>query len=68
MVQFQDSILERLHHHTLSNMLSDGTLKTHHAQILSCFGLGANAWLTIQPIFQPFDYLPYFLHNISYAT
>jgi len=36
MVQLQDSILDRLHHHTFSNMLSDKISKTHHAQILSC--------------------------------
>jgi len=36
MVQLQDSILERLHHHTFFNMLSDGTSEAHHARILSC--------------------------------
>jgi hypothetical protein len=38
MVQFQDSILEHLHHHTFSIMFFDGTSETHCAQILSCFG------------------------------
>jgi hypothetical protein len=38
MVQLQNSILERLHHHTLSNMCFDATSKAHYAQILSCFG------------------------------
>jgi hypothetical protein len=36
MVQLQDSILKHLHHHTLSNMLSDKTFEAHCAQILSC--------------------------------
>jgi len=31
MVQFEDSILERLHHHTLSNMFSDLTSEAHGA-------------------------------------
>jgi len=57
MVQLQDSILEHLHHHTLSNMLFDKISKAHRARILLCFGLGTNVWLTIQPISQPFDYL-----------
>jgi hypothetical protein len=35
-------------------MLSNGISKTHHAQILSCFGQGAGAWLTIQLIFPRF--------------
>jgi hypothetical protein len=54
MVQLQDSILECLHHHTLSNMLSDKTSETHRAQILSCFGPGEGVWLTIQLIFPTF--------------
>jgi hypothetical protein len=47
MVQLQNSILEHLHHHTLSNMLSDGTSKAHRAQSLSCFSPRASTWLTI---------------------
>jgi hypothetical protein len=31
MVQFQDSILKHLHHHTLSNMFFDETFEAHHA-------------------------------------
>jgi hypothetical protein len=31
MVQLQNFILEHLHRHTLSNMLSDETSKAHHA-------------------------------------
>jgi hypothetical protein len=38
MVQLQDSISERLHHHTLCNMLFNGTFKVHHARILICSG------------------------------
>ncbi len=43
MVQLQDSILEHLHHHALSNMLFDKTSKAHRAQILSCYGPKASA-------------------------
>ncbi len=35
-------------------MLSNGISKAHHAHILSCFGLGANVWLTFWPIFLNF--------------
>jgi len=48
MIQLQDSILECLHHHTLSSMFSNETSKTHHAQFLSCFGLRVSIWLTTQ--------------------
>ncbi len=53
-IQLQDSILERLHHHTLSNMLSDGISEAHHAQMLSCFGLGVDVWFIAWPIFVAF--------------
>jgi hypothetical protein len=46
MVQFQHSILEHLHHHTLFNILFDMTSETHYAQILSCSGLEVGVWLT----------------------
>ncbi len=55
MVELQDSILERLHHHTLSNMFFDKTSKAHCAQILSSSSLKANVWLTTQPIFPTFE-------------
>jgi hypothetical protein len=32
MVQFQDSIFERLHHHTLYNMFSNMIFEAHHLQ------------------------------------
>jgi hypothetical protein len=32
MVQFEDSILERLHQHTLSSMFFDSTSKAHGAK------------------------------------
>jgi hypothetical protein len=51
MVQLQDSILECLHDHTLSNMFFDETFKAHCAQILSCFGPRASVWLTSRLIF-----------------
>jgi hypothetical protein len=38
MIRFQNSISERLHHHTLFNMLFDGIFEAHHARILSCSG------------------------------
>jgi hypothetical protein len=37
---FQDSILEHLHHHTITNMFFDKKFEAHHAQILSSLGLG----------------------------
>jgi hypothetical protein len=65
MVQFQDSILGRLHHHTLFNMFSNGTFEAHRVRILSCFGPGASAWLITQPILTNLlIILPNFLHNI----
>jgi hypothetical protein len=68
MVQLQDSISECLHHHTLSNMLFDGTFEAYCAQILSCFSLGASTWLITQLIFSLLIVFPSFLCNISYAT
>jgi hypothetical protein len=54
MVQLQNSILECLHYHTFSDMLSNMIFETHHVQILLCFGLGAIAWFTTQLIFPTF--------------
>jgi hypothetical protein len=54
MVQLQDSILEHLHHRTLSNMIFDNIFETHHARILSCSGPKVNAWFKTQPIFLTF--------------
>jgi hypothetical protein len=54
MLQFQNSILDHLHHHTFSNMFFDKIPKTHHAQILSCFDLEVGTWLPTQPIFPAF--------------
>jgi hypothetical protein len=45
MVQVQNSILEHLNHHTLSNMLFNMTFEAHRAQILSCSSLGAGVGL-----------------------
>jgi hypothetical protein len=42
MVQFQNSILKHLHHHTFSNMFFDMIFEAYCAQILSCSGLGTN--------------------------
>jgi len=54
MVQLQNSISECLHHHTLSNIFSNGISKAQCAQILSCSGPGANTYLIIWPIFPSF--------------
>jgi len=58
---YQDSILKYIYRHTLSSMLFDGIYKAHHAQILSCFNLGADVWFTIWLIFQSFQLISYFL-------
>jgi hypothetical protein len=55
MVQLQESISKHLHHHTLSNMLSNGIFEAHYAQILSCFGLGADVWFTARLVFPTFQ-------------
>jgi len=55
MVQLQDSILERLHHHTLFNMFFDGISKAHHVRILSCFSLGVCAWFIVRMVFPTFQ-------------
>jgi len=55
MVWLQDSILERLHHHTLFNILFDKIFETHCAWILSCFGPKVGFWLPTQPTFPTFQ-------------
>jgi hypothetical protein len=65
MVQLQDSILEHLHHHTFSNMLSDEISEAHRAWILSCSSprVGALAYNFI--IFPSLLIIfPNFCHNI----
>jgi len=57
MVQFKDSISKYLHYHIFSNMFFDETFEAHCAQILSCSGLGVDAWLTTWLIFQTFQLL-----------
>jgi hypothetical protein len=42
MVWFENSILNGLHYHTISNMFFDGIFETYCAWILSCFSLKAN--------------------------
>ncbi len=63
MVQLQDSILERLHHHTFSSMFSDETFEVHHAWILSCFGIRTGVWFTTRPIFPTFQ-----LSSLDFCT
>ncbi len=55
MIQLQDSILECLHYHTLSNMLSNEIFETHCAQILLCFGPRVVAKLIARLIFLMFQ-------------
>jgi hypothetical protein len=55
MVQLQDSISKRLHHHTFSNMFSNKIFKAHRVQILSCSGPRTNTWLTVPPLFPTFQ-------------
>jgi hypothetical protein len=55
MVQLQNFILERLHHHTFYNMLSNEISEAHHVQILSCFGLKVGTWLTTRLVFPTFQ-------------
>ncbi len=69
MIQLQDSISEHLHHHTISSMFFDGTFEAHHAQILSCYGPRASAWLTSSTSLPNLLIIfPNFLHNIWYMT
>ncbi len=63
MVWLQDSVLEHLHHHTLSNMLSDKIFKTHCAQILSCSGPKVGVWFKTWSIFPAFE-----LSSPSFST
>jgi len=55
MVQFQDSILEHLHHHTFSNMFFDRLFEIHCVRILSCSGLEVGIWLIIWLAFLTFQ-------------
>jgi hypothetical protein len=65
MIQLQDSILERLHCHTFSNMLFNGTLEAHCAWILSCFSSGVSVWLIAWPIFWAFQlFSPFFFTTL----
>jgi hypothetical protein len=54
MVQFQNSILKCLHHHTLFIVFFDKTFEAHRVWILSCSGLGVNVWFTTQLVFPTF--------------
>ncbi len=54
MIRLQNSISKCLHYHIFSSVLSNGISEAHHAWILSCFGLGVGAWVTIKPIFLGF--------------
>ncbi len=54
MIQFQDSILECLHHHTFSNMLFDMASNAYHAWILSCSNPRVSTWLIVWLVFPNF--------------
>jgi hypothetical protein len=54
MVQLQDSILECLHCHTLSSMLSDRTSEVHRVWILSCSSSRVGTWFITWLIFPTF--------------
>ncbi len=47
--------MEHLYHHTFSNMFSNRISKAHCVKILSCFGLGGDAWFIIRPTFPTFQ-------------
>jgi hypothetical protein len=64
MVQLQNSISKRLHHHVLFSMLFDETCEAHRAQILSCSSPRVSVWLTTQLIFLTF----WLFSSIFYTT
>jgi hypothetical protein len=72
MVQFQDSISECLHHHTLFSMSFDKTSEAHHARSLSCCGprVSISYNLTELPnlliISFPQFFAQHFVHNLDY--
>jgi hypothetical protein len=69
MVQFQDSISERLHHHTFSNMLFNMISEAHHVRVFSCSEPRVGTWLTTWPIFPTFWLSSLvFFHSTLYAT
>jgi hypothetical protein len=66
MVQLQDSILEHLHHHTISNMFSDGILEAHCVWILLCYGLGGKCLAyNLTNFYNLLIIFPNFFQNIS---
>jgi hypothetical protein len=66
MVWLQDSILDHLHHHTLSSMFFDKIYEAHRAWILSCFQPW-DGWLVYSSTNLPSLSIifPSFFHNIS---
>jgi len=64
MVQLQDSISKRLHHHTFFSMFFNRIFEAHHARIFSSFGLAYN--LSNIPSF--LINFPSFFHSTSYTT
>jgi len=69
MVQLQDSILECLHHHTLSNMLFNRISKAHCVRILSFSNLGVIVRLIVQTNLLNLSIIfCSFFHNTSKVT
>jgi hypothetical protein len=58
MGQFQNSISERLHHHTFFNIFFDEISKAYRAQILSCSSTRVSVELTIRSVFPTFQLYP----------
>ncbi len=63
MVWLQNFISKCLHHHTLFSIFFDRIYEPYCVQILSCFGLGVNAWLIIRTTFPTF-----WLSSSSFST
>jgi hypothetical protein len=69
MVQFQDSILERLHDHTLSNMLFDGIFETHCSQnVIMFWPRGGHLAYSSNNLPNLSIILFIYFHNTLYAT
>jgi hypothetical protein len=71
MVQLQDSISERLHHHTFSSMLFGEHLKPIVPKFYHILAQGQALGLWFDQSFQSFDYLPqfftqHFVRNLDY--
>ncbi len=61
----QQSILNKLHDHSFSNIIFDMAFDLHHGHLRSCAGPRASVWffvhLIIPPFYLPFDVFSYIL-------